>query len=342
MKKLVVLGLALTFVFGQLFFLNLETVQAQTINLKFAHFWSPVHNQHKNIIVPFAEQVGKLTNGKVKIKVYPGRALGGPKQLPDAVKSGVADMALIYPFYIAGRYPRSSVLEMPFLFNSSVQGTKVIYDIYDKYLAGDYPEYKMLWFFASPPLQLHSITKPIKTLNDVKGMKLRAPSAYGTKLLKALGSNPVGMPGPKIYMALEKGVIDGLLTVNSAITDLKLVDLIKYSTQLNIQSLFMAVIMNKKKYNSLPDDARRAIDQASGLPIGVKASEMYDEESMHGLKALNDSPKASVYTMPAGEKAAFSKAAKVIEKEWINQMTAKGLPAKEMVNALYQAVERNR
>lgn len=335
MKRFALVGFLMFF-----FTATAGMVSAKTIELKFAHFWSPVHNQHKYVIVPFAEQVGKLTNGKVKITVYPGKALGGPKQLPDVVKGGVADMALIYPFYIPGRYPRSSVLEMPFLFHSSVQGTKVIFDIYDKYLAADYPDFKLLWFFSSPPLQLFSITKPIKALESLKGMKMRAPSAYGTKLLKALGSNPVGMPGPKIYMALQKKVIDGLLTVNSAIVDLKLIDLIKYSTQLDVQSLFMAVIMNKQKYNSLPEFARKAVDQASGLPVGLKAARMYDQESQEGLEALKSAGK-EVYYLPESEKKKFARAARVIEEEWVRQMSAKGLPAKEMVEALYKAVKKH-
>lgn len=340
MNKRFFFGTIIMFALGAFLITTMGTVHAKTINLKFAHFWSPIHNQHKNIIVPFAEKVGKLTNGKVNIKIFPAKALGGPKQLPDSVTHGVADMALIYPFYIAGRYPRSSVLEMPFQFNSSVQGTKVIYEIYDKYLAGDYPEYKLLWFFSSPPLQLHTASKPLKTLKSFKGSKLRAPSAYGTKLLKALGSNPVGIPGPKIYTSLEKGVIEGLLTVNSAITDLKLVDLVKYTTQMNIQSLFMAVIMNKKKYESLPDFARKAIDQASGREVGLKAAKIYDEESAQGLKALEG--KAEIYYLPESEKKKFTAATKSLEKDWIDKMSKKGLPAREMVDALYKAVAKHK
>ena len=98
---------------------GVKRAEAAAIELKMAHFMSPMHIQHQRSFVPFAKKVEELTGGKVKIRIYPGGALGGPKQLPDAVKAGITDIAFIIPGYSTGRFPRISAFDLPFLFDSA-------------------------------------------------------------------------------------------------------------------------------------------------------------------------------------------------------------------------------
>ena len=322
----------------------LEATQAtaQTVDLKFAHFMSPKHIQHVKSFAPFCEEVEKISGGGVKVKIYPGGALGKPKQLPDAVKKGITDIAFIIPAYTTGRFPYLSVLDLPFLCNSAVQTTEVIYDLYDKYFAKDFKEYKMLWLYSCGPGQLHSVTKPIQKAEDLKGMKMRTPGAYMTKSLSLLGANPIGMPISKLTVSLQKKVIDGMLTPWSAVKDFRLFDLVKYIAEVDMYTMPMAVVMNKGKWNSLPDSAKKAIDQAAGKQAGMHAAKVYDEHDQNTINENKQLKKIKVYKVPAADMEAFIGSTKELEAEWIETMSKQGVPAKELVGAVGDAISKNK
>jgi len=340
MKKVMFFCIALTFVWGVFLTGAMEAVWAETINLKFAHFMPPKHIQHQKSFVPFCKKVEELTGGNVKIKIYPARQLAGPKQLPDAAKTGITDIAFVIPAYTTGRFPRSSVMDLPFLFDSGVNATKAYYDLYDKYLSGDYKDYKVLWLYATGPGQLMSATKPMHKMEDLKGLKMRTPSAYMTKALKILNVNPVGMPIPKLAMSLQKKVIDGMVTPFSAVKDFSLFDLVSHISVANMYVTAMAVVMNKEKFNSLPDDAKKAIDQASGKQWGLHAAKVYDDHDTNTVKEINKRGKIKIYTLSPSEKAKFKKELAVMGPNWVGEWSKKGIPAKEIFNALQKVAQK--
>ncbi|MFQ6078338.1 MAG: TRAP transporter substrate-binding protein [Thermodesulfobacteriota bacterium] len=345
MKKVIFWGIVMAFWVIICTVGNGVVVKAQTIELKMAHFMSPMHIQHQKSFVPFTEKVGELSGGKVRIKIYPGGALGKPKQLPDSVKTGITDIAFIIPSYTTGRFPRSSVLDLPYLFDSAVHATKVIYNVHDKYLAEDYKDYKVLWFYSAGPGQLQSVTRPMHTLESLKGLKMRAPSAYMSKALKKLGVNPVGMPIPKLHMSLEKKVIDGMLIPFSAVKDFRLFDLVKHITVVDMYVTPMAVVMNKEKFNSLPDFAKKAIVQAAGKQWGLHAAHVYDNHDANTLQEIKKQGKIEVYTLPKSETKKFKQQLKTMEAEWIDDMSKRGFPAetaKKMLNAVRRSAQKNR
>lgn len=315
---------------------------SETIELKLAHFMSPMHVQHRNSFEPFSKKVEELTGSRVKIKIFPGGALGGPKQLPDAVKAGITDMAFIIPSYTTGRFERLAVMDLPFIVDSATHATKVIYDLFDLYLAEDFKDYKVLWFYSCGPGQLHSATKPVNTTEDLKGMKMRAPSAYMSKAFKLLGSTPVSMPISDLTISLQKGVIDGMLAPFSAIPDFRLFDLVKTVTQVDMYVSPMAVVMNKEKFASLPDYAKKAIDEASGKQWGIHAAQVYDQEDQETVDEINKQGKIKIIKLSAEEKGKFANYVEVMEKDWVGEMSKKGLPAQEILKAAHAAAERNR
>ena len=160
MKRILIIGVGLAFLVGIFAFAGEPAAMAQTIELKFAHFMSPMHIQHQKSFQPFCDNVAKLTDGRVKIKIYPGGALGRPKQLPDAAKTGVTDIAFIIPSYTTGRFPRLSALDLPFLVESAEHATRVIYDLYDRYFFEDFTDYKVLWFYSCGTCLLYTSPSP--------------------------------------------------------------------------------------------------------------------------------------------------------------------------------------
>ena len=277
-----------------------EFGRAQTVELKLAHFMPPVHIQHQKNFEPFAEKVAKLSEGKVTVKVYPGGTLGGPKQLYDACVNGITDISFVIPSYETGRFPRSSVFELPSLFDSAVHLTKAAYEVYDKF-AEDFKDVKILYIYAPGMGQLLSATVPILSVADLKGMKVRAPNAEMTIALRTLGASPVGMPISELAISLQKGVIDGVLTPYSAITDFKLFDFLKHVTEVNMYGTFMAVVMNKKKFDSLPEVGKKAIEQASGKAWGLVAAKAYDQHDDDTLAKIKGDGKIKLHKLPKAE-----------------------------------------
>ena len=316
-------------------------MSAETIELKMAHFVSPMHVQHQQAFVPFAEAVEKLTGGKVKIKIFPGGALGGAPELADSVKTGIADIAFIVPSYTTGRFPRTSAFDLPFIFNNAVQAAEVLYAVYDKYLAEDFKDYKVLWLYSCDTGQLHSVGKPIRALADLQGMKMRTPSSYMSEALRLLGANPVSMPLSDLSMALDKHVIDGMLSPNTSLTDFKLTEVIKNTTQIDFYISPMAVIMNKGKYNSLPDYAKKALDQASGKKWGLRASKIYDDYARSSMKSLSDTGKIKVYRLTPEEKKMFTGKVKKMEADWVAKNAAMGIPAQELMDKIHELAAKS-
>jgi TRAP-type C4-dicarboxylate transport system substrate-binding protein len=339
MKKLL-LGIAIcTFLFGS-GFLYVDKAAGETINLKFAHFMSPKHIQHRMSFAPFCEKVAEITEGKVKIKIYPARQLAGPRQLADAIKTGITDIGFVIPSYTTGRFPRTSALDLPFLFETGVDAARAFYDLFDAYMADDYKAYKVLWLYATGPGQLMSAIDPIKNVGDLSGLKLRTPSAYMTKALKLLDVNPVGMPIPKLAMSLQKRVIDGCITPFSAVTDFRLFELVKHITVANMYITPMTVLMNKQKYEGLPDYAKKAIDLASGKPWGLHAADVYDQHDTNTVLEINKRGKITIYPLPPAEKDKMARKLAVMQSNWIDEWSKRGIPADRIMSAVNRASDR--
>lgn len=341
MKKMI-MGIGMAILLGSLLTGGVGDATAQTIDLKFAHFMSPMHIQHQKSFFPFTKKVEELTGGNVKIKIFPGGALGGPKQLADAVKNGITDIAFIIPSYTTGRFPRISVLDLPFMGDNAVHCNKVIFDLWDQYFSKDFTDYKVLWMYSTGPGQFQSATKPMKSTEVFNGMKMRAPSAYMSKAFKLLGANPVGMPISKLTMSLEKKVIDGMLTPYSAVKDFRLFDLVKYISEANFYVTPMSVLMNKDKWNALPDSAKQAIDQASGQAWGFHASRVYDEHDKNTIKEIQKRGKIQIYKFPESERKKLAEKTKSLEADWVKEMSKKGIPAEEILAAAKASVKKTR
>jgi TRAP-type C4-dicarboxylate transport system substrate-binding protein len=314
---------------------------AESIELKLAHFMSPLHVQHQESFLPFARNVEKVTQGRVRIKVYAGGALGGPMQLPDAVRTGITDIAFIVPSYATGRFPRSSVLDLPFLSDQALKAARIFYDLYDPHLSDDYRDYKVLWLYSSDPGQLFTVTGPVKTLEDLKGKKIRSPSAAMSTALGLLGAHPVSMPISELHSALDKRVIDGMLSPTSAIHDFKLYDQIRYGTRINMFSSLLMVVMNRERFASLPDFARKSLEEAAGKSWGLRASGIYDRLDADVMAKLKASGRVLLETISTLERQRFLERLKPMEADWAVHHTDRQIPAKDILTAMHAAMTVN-
>ena len=206
--------------------------QADEVTLKFHHIWNTQAMAAVNVIGPWCDKIAKDSANKLKCQVFPAMSMGGtPQQLVDQVKDGVADLVITLPGYTAGRFPALEVFELPFMTNSAEGGARAAWDYLQKYALKEFPGTKILAIWVHDEGYVHTREKPVKTLADFKGLKMRAPTRQTNKLLAALGASPVGMPLPAVVDAVSKGTIDGFLLPWEVMPSLKLQEMVKFHSE---------------------------------------------------------------------------------------------------------------
>jgi TRAP-type transport system periplasmic protein len=238
---------------------------AQTIELKMSHFVAPTHGWTTDFMRAWADEVSRKAGGRVKVEIFgAGSAHGQAARQYDQVVNGVVDIANGLRAIPAGRFAKMSIIEMPFLVNSADAATRTLWAMYPKYFADEFKDVKVLVLHAHNGALIHSRSKPVKAMEDLPGMRIRSPGAVVNEFLKALGAEPVGMPPTQIYENLQKGVIEGVATTWELLHSAKLAEVTKYHLDANLYVASFYFVMNKQRYDGLPADVRKAIDDTSG------------------------------------------------------------------------------
>ena len=241
--------------------------------LKVEHFLGPNSTAQQQLLGPWCEKIGKESAGRIKCQIYPAMQLGGtPPQLFDQAKDGVVDVVWTIPTYQAGRFVKSEVFELPYLIKSAETGSPALWEYVQKNSLDEFKGTKLILAHVHDGAQLHFTDKTVKTLDDLKGLKVRAPTRIATKVLAALGAVPVQMPVPQVPEAMSKGVVDGASLPWEIVPALKIDEIAKTHTdsppgQPTMSNTIFVVAMNQAKYDSLPPDLKKVIDANSGIEM---------------------------------------------------------------------------
>jgi TRAP-type C4-dicarboxylate transport system substrate-binding protein len=229
--------------------------EAQEVVLKIHHFLPPQATIQAQVFVPWCEKIGKESGGKLKCQIYPSMQLGGtPPQLFDQARDGVADIIWTIPTYQAGRFTKSEVFELPFMARNAEIGSPALWEYIQKNSLDEFKGTKLLAAHLHDGSLLHFTNKRVTNLDELKGLKVRAPTRIGTKFLTAIGAVPVQMPVPQVTESLSKGVIDGAMVPWEVAPALKLQEVTKYhldnaaSSNKMSNSIFV-IAMNQAKYD---------------------------------------------------------------------------------------------
>lgn len=300
--------------------------------LRLSTFVPPVHVIYREILIPWAQEVAKATNGEVKVTLYPSLQLGGkPPELFRQAQDGVVDIVFTLPGYTSPAFPRTQMIELPGLKPDGLAATNMMWDLLDPYLLPEYEGTKVIALWGAEDAGLMTRSKPIRSLDDLKGMRMRAPSAAQAKQLEVMGAVPIAMPITELYPGLERGVIDGAMVPFSVILDFRLAEVAKTYTipgPLFGRSSFL-IAMNKKKYDSLSPKARAAIDRLSGRGLSLEATKVYLKRTAEGVASVRG--KAEVIELSAEEQKRISALLRPIVADWIRESEAKGIPARDML-----------
>jgi TRAP-type transport system periplasmic protein len=235
---------------------------AAEFDLKLSHMFPPTHFIQTLALEPWAKSIEERSNGRVKIQIFAaGSALGDASRQFDQVRGGVVDIAIGIPAIPRGRHPRTTLMELPFTIKTAEAGTKALMEIYDQHLKADFPGTVMLSMTITEPSAIHTKT-PVADLDQVKGMRLRAPTPSVTAMLNALGATPVGLPPTQIYENVERGVVEGNVMPWGPVGAFKLHEVLKHHLNARIDAVAMYTLMNENRYNSLPPDIRKLFDES--------------------------------------------------------------------------------
>lgn len=285
-------------------------VAAQEVTLRVHSFLPPVANPMKHWVTPWAQKIEKESNGRIKVQVFPSMQLGGrPEQMLTQVRDGVVDVAWTLPGFTPGVMPKLEIFELPFLHRSTKATVMALQDYIEKYMKKEFEPYHVLLVHCHAGA-LFMTKEPINKVEDFKGMKLRAYSRTNSWILEALGAAPLQVALPELAPMLSKGTVNGSILPYEIAPAVKMQDLTDYFTTLappqpRLSTAIFTFLMNKQKYESLPADLKKVIDNNSGRNIAAQAIEVWDRIELDGEKVMHSKPKNKFVSLSAEETAKF-------------------------------------
>ena len=244
------------------------------------------------MIEPWAKKIEEDSNGRLKVEIYPSATLSKPDATYEATAKGTIDIGTQLQGYTNGRFPLTQVAELPGLSSSATQMNCMLQTLYDDgVISSEYDDTHLLFMMGTGPGGMHTVDKAIRKPEDLKGLRMRRPSAIAGDIIESAGGTPVGLPAPDLYTSLQRGVLDGVSLTWDAMGPFRLIELTNAHTNIPFYSSAMMVTMNKDKYESMPDDLKKVIDDNSGKAMAAKAGKVFDAQDakyMAEAKAKGD------------------------------------------------------
>ena len=319
---------------------------AQTVTLKFHTFMPPQSNVWRDMHVAWMDKVEKDSGGRIKFERYPAMQLGGtPFNLFDQAKDGVVDVVWTLVGNTPGRMPRTEVFELPFMMTNAEATSRAMWEYVQANAKDEFKDVQLLATHVHGPGVIHTKDKPIKSVADLKGLKVRGPTRLTTSLLKSLGATPVGMPLPQIPDALSKGVIDGCVIPWEVVPSVKVHELTKYHSEFDpaggaLYTTTFVMAMNRNKYASLAPDLKKIIDDHSGMATSAWLGKTQQGNDPVGRKSAEDR-KNTIYTIPPADAQEFKRKARLVEVEWMEDMNKRGHDGKKLLETARALIEKH-
>lgn len=315
------------------------------VTLKLHSFLPPISNPHAKMLAPWTKKVEADSQGKLKIDIYPSMQLGGTlPQLFDQARDGVVDIVWTLPGATPGRFPTTEVMELPFIgAQRGIVNAKAGQELADAHLKDEVKDVKLLSYWAHDAGHIHA-SRQVKTMEDLKGLKLRNPTRLAGEALKALGATSVGMPITQVAESLAQKVIDGAVVPWEIVPAVKVHELVKFHTEITgsptLYAASFMLVMNKAKYDGLPPDLKAVVDKNSGQAFAQLAGNMWDTEAVR-VREMVAKRGNTIIQLAADEKAKWIKATEPVHAAWIEQMKGKGIDGAKLIAAARALVAKH-
>lgn len=320
--------------------------QAPQVTLRMHHFLPPASNAHQRFLVPWSRKVEAESGGRIKIDIFPAMQLGGaPPQLYDQARDGVADIIWTLPGNTPGRFPSIEAIELPFIAGKrAVTNSRALAELAPTHFVKEFSEVQPLCLWAHDHGLIHA-NKQVKSQADLAGLKLRFPTRQAGEALRALGATAIGMPIPQVPEALSQNVIDGAVVPWEVVPSLRLHELVRYHTEIpgspTLYTASFILAMNKPKYESLPADLKKVVDDNSGMPAAIMAGEMWDERGRSVAEMVKGRSRNTITMLAEDEAAKWRAATKPVEEAWLKTVKERGIDGQKIVDDVRAAVAKH-
>jgi len=310
-------------------FLPVEGAQAKgkVINLRIANYLPP-QSKFSLIIEDFIRDVEHRTKGRIKLKYFKGGSLLKGPGMYKGVETGVADIGYAHVYYTPGRMPVTEAVGLPIGYPSAWVSSHAFNDFYFKVKPKEWDKVKILWLHASAPSYVIS-RKPVRKLEDLKGLKIRAPGVPG-EIIRALGGTPAPIPIMENYNAIAKGIVDGTYAPFDVLNAFRLAEVTKYTTVCwqvgNTYPWYM--IMNKNSYKKLPADLKEILDNLCG-DYRERYALLWNAIDFGG-KNYGAKKGMEFIELSDGEAVRWKKAAEPVIKDYVKKMVGKDFSENEV------------
>lgn len=310
---------------------------AAEYNLKLAHFMPPTHNQAENVLPEWARRIEEQSDGRIHIELYPAGQLLKITDIFEGVRSGVADLGYSVPSATTGRFPLTSLLELPYMFDSAEEASKAaMMAVEDGAYDDEYAGVKLIYLHTLTPSGVHTRETPIDSVDDFDGLRIRFPSPTMKLVLEELGATPVGVAAPQLYEQLDKGVIDGLAGSFEGMKGLRLGEVTNYSTDLRMYTLAFYLVMNQQVYDSMPPELQKVIDDNSGIEEAARVGRSWDEEEVRGRQVMLDLD-GEIVELSEEETDRLHAVVDPVTETYLDDLEANAVPARAVYDRLKDA-----
>lgn len=309
------------------------TESEETQEFVFSHFFPSNSPMETEIVQAFISKTEEVTNGEVRITSYPGNQLADPDGHFEAAATGVADMGYGVHSYLPGQFPLTSVLELPFLSETSSEGSQIMWDLYEEFpeLQDEYEDVIPLWLSTSEPAQIYTVGQQVKSVEDLEGLRIRSPSPEVNAWLEELGATPISMPMSDVYEALERGVVDGTVGPTHTLLDYSLKDVVDYATVGNFYLTTFYGAMNQESWDSISEENQNAIDDIKGENMAQVIGESHDNQAEKAEIAAKEDG-VEFYELNEDEINEWKEHMQPAIDEWIEDKENAGLPGQKIYN----------
>lgn len=308
---------------------------ANATELKVSHFMSPMHHMQVRVLEPMAKELAEQTGDSLTFRIFPSGELSkSPAAQWKTALTGVTDIAFGLPGYTTENFPRTMLAVSPGLFETAAEATNAIWDdIAD--IAPDYERAKLLALWSTEPAALMTRDKPVRTLADIKGLKIRTADQVAAALIDAWGGTPVPLPASEIYTAMDTGVIDGLFIDASGVPSFRLDEVVKYVTlDLPTPSSVFFLVMNKDSWDGLSDGEKTALDSLSGRQLSLDSAASNTLEAERGMDMLEKAGR-EIIRLEDEARQAFVDATKPVAEQLVADAESRGVAnAADIASAL--------
>lgn len=258
-----------------------KAARANEFTIRLHQFLPAQANVPAHVLDVWADTIEEESGGRITVERYPSMQLGGtPPDLIDQAIDGIADVVWTVAGYTPGRFPRTEVFELPFMMTDAGPTSRAYWTMAERHMMdADFAEFKPIAVWVHGPGLIHSST-PIRTPDDLNGVKLRAPTRVTNQLFSNLGATAVGMPVPAIPEALSRGVVDAAVIPWEVVGIIRVQELVENHTVFPNASLYTTSFifgMNQASYDALPADLQEVIDRNSGADTSAWAGSIQQE-----------------------------------------------------------------